>query len=374
MPDPNRTFHGGVFHDSIPGGRSGARIQLRRNEIVAEATCEGEPFFSLPFDDCDLDLGGASGRMVFCRDPEKTLTIFCEERGFMDELRDGSYGVLAPQLDQLTRLRKGETHRFRFWVIASTLLLTAICIGGYFGVMAGAKAAVKAVPISVDERIGGMAMQSLMLEERLDDNHAATVLVRQIVDKLKPHSAIPDMNFRVAVIKSDQVNAFAVPGGQMCVYTGLIKKAKSPEQIAGVIAHEMSHATLRHGLRAAGQSLGIIAAIQVMIGDVGGLVALGSQVAQQSILTSYSRGAETEADLEGARMLHDAKIDPKAMADFFELLKSEMGDIPGIAVWISSHPQHADRVNNIMKFQFGLPETEYQKLELDLKAAQDALQ
>jgi hypothetical protein len=62
------------------------------------------------------------------------------------------------------------------------------------------------------------------------------------------------------------------------------------------------------------------------------------------------------------------------MADFFELLKSEMGDIPGIAVWISSHPQHADRVNNIMKFQFGLPETEYQKLELDLKAAQDALQ
>jgi hypothetical protein len=51
-----------------------------------------------------------------------------------------------------------------------------------------------------------------------------------------------------------------------------------------------------------------------------------------------------------------------------------MGDIPGIAVWISSHPQHADRVNNIMKFQFGLPETEYQKLELDLKAAQDALQ
>jgi predicted Zn-dependent protease len=177
----------------------------------------------------------------------------------------------------------------------------------------------------------------------------------------------------VYVVQNSEVNAFALPGGQMVVYTGLIKNVESPEQLAGVLAHEMSHATLRHGLQQISQSLGVIAAIQLLVGDVGGLLAVGSQIAQQSVMTSYSRTAETEADIEGAKMLHAAKIDPKAMATFFAKLKHEHGDIPGAISWLSTHPQHEDRIESINNYAESLDATDYKPLELDLAAAQEAI-
>jgi predicted Zn-dependent protease len=181
------------------------------------------------------------------------------------------------------------------------------------------------------------------------------------------------MNFKVIVIESSEVNAFALPGGQMVVYTGLLKKAESGEQVAGVLAHEMSHATLRHGLQRVSQSLGIVAAIQFLIGDAGGLLALGSQAAQTSILTSYSRQSETEADLEGARMLHEAGLDPESISAFFDKLKKEDGDIPGVLVWVSSHPLHEQRIESIAKFKSTLAKKEYAPLDLDLATVKESL-
>lgn len=72
-------------------------------------------------------------------------------------------------------------------------------------------------------------------------------------------------------------------------------------------------------------------------------------------------------------MLHAAKIDPKAMAEFFQLLKDKMGDLPDAVAWISTHPQHETRVENINNHKKTLDVVEYEPLKLDLKAAQDAL-
>jgi predicted Zn-dependent protease len=90
-------------------------------------------------------------------------------------------------------------------------------------------------------------------------------------------------------------------------------------------------------------------------------------------MTSYSRTAETEADIEGAKMLHAAKIDPKAMATFFAKLKHEHGDIPGAISWLSTHPQHEDRIESINNYAESLDATDYKPLELDLAAAQEAI-
>lgn len=373
MIDSQPSYPGGLFHADLPGGRSGALIKLIRAELVAEAQCEGQPQFAIPLHECQLDLGGASGKMLFCRNADRSLTIFSEDPSFTAAIAQSAYGTLETQLQSLRAKRRGEANRFRIGAVVATLVFALVCVGGYFGVLAAARTAVRALPIRIDEQIGEMAIQSLVSEQRLDANHPATVLTREIVKRLQPHAAIPEMNFRVLVVESDEVNAFALPGGQMVVYTGLLKKAQTPEQVAGVIAHEMSHATLRHGLQSVSQSLGIVAAMQFLVGDIGGLVSFGSQIAQKSILTSYSRAAETEADLEGARMLHEAGIDPGAMAEFFGLLNAELGDIPDVAAWISTHPQHARRVENIAQLLQGLPKKEYRSLDLDLQAAQQAL-
>lgn len=373
MLDSSQEYQGGVFHESIPGGRAGAKISVTLQEIVAVTQSDGGQRFAIRLSDCQLDMGGASGKMVFCREAARSLTIFCEEPAFARALDQGSMGLLSEQLSTLRKQQRGDANRFRFWLAASALIFAVACIAGYYGVLAAARATVRALPISIDENIGKMAIQSMALEQRLDADHPTSKFVLKIVDELKPHAAIQGMNFQVMVVDSDEVNAFALPGGQIVVYTGLIKKAKSSEQIAGVIAHEISHATLRHGLQSLSQSLGIVAAIQFMTGDMGGLIALGSHVAQESVLTSYSRNSETEADLEGARMLHAAKIDPQAMADFFSLLKEEEGDIPGVIAWISTHPQHAKRVENISNYEKTLPKTAYVRLELDLEAVKKSL-
>lgn len=374
MIDSQAVYSGGLFHADLPGGRSGALIKLLRAELVAEARCEGQPQFAIPLHECQLDLGGASGKMLFCRNADRSLTIFSEDPSFASAIAQSPYGTLETQYQSLRAKRRAEANRFRIGAVIATVLFALVCVGGYFGVLTAARTAVRALPIRIDEQIGEMAMPALVSEQRLEANHPATVLAREIVRRLQPHAAIPEMNFRVLVVESDEVNAFALPGGQMVVYTGLLKKAQTPEQVAGVIAHEMSHATLRHGLQSVSQSLGIVAAMQFLVGDIGGLVSFGSQIAQKSILTSYSRAAETEADLEGARMLHEAGIDPGAMAEFFGLLNAELGDIPDVAAWISTHPQHARRVENITQLLQALPKKQYPGLDLDLKAAQQALQ
>lgn len=373
MSSGRENFQGGVFHDSVSQGRSGAMISIARGELVADTTSEPSQRFSIPLSQCKLDLGGASGRMVFCRNSDGSLTIFCEEKNFAKELDFQSGGILQEQLQKLKQGHRARENRFRFWLAVSTLACIALLILGYFGVLSAAKVAMRALPVSVDEKIGTMAMSSMEIGRKLDSNHPASKLVQEIVDKLKPHAKVPDMKFKVTVVEGSEVNAFALPGGQIVVYTALIKEAKSAEQIAGVLAHEISHATLRHGIERIGQSLGIVAGIQLLVGDVGGLLALGGQIAQTSILTSYSRTAETEADMEGVRMLHAAKIDPQAMAEFFEMLKEKMGDLPDAVAWISTHPQHETRVQNIQNQKKSLPPVQYEPLSMDLKAVQDAL-
>jgi Zn-dependent protease with chaperone function len=369
----NQSFSGGVFHPSIPGGRAGAQISINRGEIIAYTLGDGQPTFSIPINQCQLELGGASGRMLFCRTHDGQLTIFSEDKQFAKALELHSGGLLGDQISTMKKALRAESSRLGFWIVAGSIACALLLFIGYFAMIWAAKATIASLPISIDEKIGKLAMDSMEVGKRLDPAHPASKLVQSIVDKLQPHAAIPQMKFKVLVVEAPQVNAFALPGGQIVVFTGLIREAKSAEQIAGVLAHEMSHATLRHGLQSVGQSLGIVAAIQLFVGDIGGLVALGAQIAQQSILTSYSRTSETEADLEGARMLHAAKIDPQSMADFFGLLKEKEGDIPDAIAWISTHPQHTTRIENIRNHQKSFPATQYEPLELNLKEAQDAL-
>lgn len=384
MNPQDESFSGGVFHESIQDGRVGARIRVTRGEIIAEPlyssndsatgseSLRDTPNFIIPIREVQLDMGGASGKMIFCRTRDKSLTIFCEEKGFAQALERESAGLLGEQLKTLRGSLRKENRRFMFWASVSCVALALFCVIGYYALLASARTAVHALPISVDEQIGKTAIQS-MINDRLPRDHKASQLVQQIVDRLKPHAKFKEMDFQVYVVQNSEINAFALPGGQMVVFTGLIENVESPEQLAGVIAHEMSHATLRHGLQQISQSLGVIAAIQLMVGDVGGLLAVGTQLAQQSVMTSYSRTAETEADLEGARMLHAANIDPKSMASFFSKLKHEHGDIPGVISWLSTHPQHEDRIESIHTYADSLDSSAYVPLELDLAGAKEAI-
>lgn len=361
-------YDGGIFSGDLPGGRAMARLDLRTDGVRIAIAGDSAQERWIRWEDVSVDVGGASGRMVFLRSRLSDEVVFSEAPGFLSDLQRLGHPTLTESFRTMSDLR---TRRRRSTILAlgSLFLGCAILLPAlYYGLLGAAKLAVKSLPVSVDRSIGQMASQSIPIGQGLPKDHAAQKFVEQVVERLKPYAALQGLDFQVRVVDDPQPNAFALPGGQMVVYTGLLELARSAEQVAGVLAHEMAHATLRHGLMRIGQSMGVIAAVQLLMGDAAGLVALGAQLAQQSVLTSYSRVAEREADLEGARMLHEAGIDPEAMAEFFLLIHQERGDMPKIPTWISTHPGDEDRAESIRRFKATLPPKRYSPMDVDYES------
>ena len=365
-------FEGGVFSDEIEGGRASATIELSTSGMVA-LTSTGQRFGIL-YRDCQLDIGGATGRMVFCRTPDRKLTIFCEDRRFPAALDMESGGELAEQLSAVRGQRLTEGIRWRMWLLGMAIVSVLCLIGGYYALIAIAKASIVAVPVSVDTKIGKLALESLELEGTRVTDKVIVDAVQEMVSRLEPHSELKGLTFEVRVMDSPEVNAFCLPGGKMVVYTGLLKKAKTAEQVAGVLSHEMAHAIKRHGLQRITESLGIVVAIELMIGDVGGLVAIGVELGKSAALTSYSRELETEADIVGVQLLHAAAIDPLELAGFFEMLKDEGNDLPAAMRWLSTHPEHEARIATVRGALAKLGAQEYRPLAIDWDDVQQHLQ
>ena len=151
-----------------------------------------------------------------------------------------------------------------------------------------------------------------------------------------------------------EINAFALPGGPMFLNRGMIEAAKTEGEVAGVMAHEMSHVALRHGTAQAssgqgaqiGGILGQIAGA-IIGGTAGSIISTGSQIAAGAYITKYSRAYESQADILGAQMLARAGYDPREMANMFKTLAEE-GGARG-PEWLSSHPDPGNRYNAIIK-------------------------
>jgi hypothetical protein len=154
------------------------------------------------------------------------------------------------------------------------------------------------------------------------------------------------------VVHDTSINAFALPGGPMYIHTGLIAAADNEAQLAGVMAHEISHVALRHGTNQVSKA-NLIQLPAMLAGVIGGgsmmgqLAQIGIGVGAGSALLKFSRNAERDADLLGTRLLASAGYNPLEMARFFEKLQGESGKRSGVTEFFSSHPNPGNRVNAV---------------------------
>ena len=164
----------------------------------------------------------------------------------------------------------------------------------------------------------------------------------------------PEFRYTFDVINQEEINAFALPGGPMFLNRGMIEKSKTEGEMAGVMAHELSHVALRHGT--AGASKSVLPGLFGTIGQIGGAILGGSagqaigvasQVGAAAWSTKYSREFESQADILGAQMLARAGYDPREMANMFKTIEAEGGG--GDLEWLSSHPNPANRYAAITK-------------------------
>lgn len=337
-------FPGGVFSQQIEGGRAGATVSLSAGAIVA-VTAEGD-LFRVPFAECQLERGGASERMWFCRTRDRSLTIFTEAPGFAEALSMAARRELGPQLEGLLHTQKAEARRRLTAWLTALAVLTVVVWGGYLGLKRAGRASIEVLPPSVDKQLGDLALENMTLGGSVKDDPVLTKAVDEIVKRLTQGDK-SGFKFRVQVVDAEIVNAFALPGGAIVVYTGLLRAAKTPEEVAGVLAHELAHVTRRHGMQRVAQSVGVIACIQLLFGDVSGIAAVAVEVLREGAINSYSRDDEHQADMDAVETLARSSVNPNALADFFAVLeKKEAGSlqVPG---FLATHPDLGQRILDV---------------------------
>jgi predicted Zn-dependent protease len=157
----------------------------------------------------------------------------------------------------------------------------------------------------------------------------------------------------IKVLDAEEVNAMALPGGFFYVNAGLILKAESESELAGVMAHEIAHIAARHGTRQAtrGQLVNIATIPLIFMGGWTGYgIRQAASIAVPLGFLSFSRGFEAEADLLGLQYLYKAGYDPTAFVDFFEKIQSDEKKKPGtMSKVFASHPLTDDRIKNAQK-------------------------
>jgi len=212
-------------------------------------------------------------------------------------------------------------------------------------------------PLSKEEqeKLGAQAAAEVYKQMPvLPDNSPETQYIQKVGTRL--FSVIPpqyNWPFRFHVVQQKDINAFALPGGEMFVNVGTITAAQNEAQLVGVMAHEMSHVYMMHSAKQMGKS----SALQGLAGLAGailggsnsiwaGLAKAGIQIGAGTVMMKYSRTDESQADAVGAIMMYKAGYDPHALADFFKTLAQESGG--GGPQFLSDHPNPANRYQAIV--------------------------
>ncbi len=204
----------------------------------------------------------------------------------------------------------------------------------------------------------------------LPDTDPVAVFVRQLGAKLVAVAPLtPGLDrqwpFNFHVVASGEINAFALPGGTMFVNLGAVQAAQTEAQLAGVMAHEMSHVILRHSTcnlvrqqhRSVWYSLGQIGS-ELALGGVGGdLAAQGLGYARSLSFLKMSRGDERQADMLGVQILYNAGFDPRGLPQFFEVIESK--DPKRGAEWLSDHPNPGNRTEYLDQEIATMPRLEH---------------
>jgi len=198
----------------------------------------------------------------------------------------------------------------------------------------------------------------------------AVAAVNEITQRLAEN--IPDNPyiFDVSVVKSDVVNAFALPGGYVVVFTGLMMKAENGEEVAGVLSHELNHVLQRHGLNRTVKQIGLMAVVTIVLGDQQGLAGLMKRVGVELLTLKFGREQETEADITGMQLLYRAKIDPNGMIRFFKRLSEQ--DKERVEI-LSTHPMSEKRAAQLKAEVATLPKQQTEPFGFDWKTVQESL-
>lgn len=202
-------------------------------------------------------------------------------------------------------------------------------------------------PPSFDKTLGDPTAAEI--KKNITDNKKATELLNEFAQELKLDTS--KFHPKLTVITDETVNAFALPGGNMFFYSGLIQKMESPEELAGVLGHEWGHVVNRHSVRQLVSNLSAFVIVSAVLGDAGGITAVIIENADAITRLSYSRNMESESDDYAIEVLHKNNLDPMGVSKSFTRLKESSKPIlidsteVNIPEFLTTHPDIESRIS-----------------------------
>jgi Zn-dependent protease with chaperone function len=269
--------------------------------------------------------------------PYQSLT--CRDEQFLKELK-----IQCHDYPIVANLFKNSKSTFiKLMLVVGAIFIGLALLAYFFLLPYMVNKAVENFPSDYEKKFGKVMFDQVKASEKWDSTQ--TKLLNDFFESLHFKS---NYNIEILCVKKDEVNAYAMPGGFIVVYEGILKKMKSEEELAGLLAHEFSHIKLKHTLKSTFNNIGFSALLQLVFGsfDESLIGLLGNQTEQLRQL-HYSRTLEQEADENGFNLMKEQSLDPNGMINLFERLKAESSNnVPSI---LSTHPLPNERISYIQK-------------------------
>lgn len=277
-------------------------------------------------------------RLRLERGGELAESVVLSEDGLLEAVR-----AVSPEAARRMGRRAVLDESARDTIAKIGLGVAALAALYVWGLPALASFVAPRVPVSWEDRLGRGVVDRMVPPSRRCVDPARQAALEGILARLL--ATAPESPYRFTLIVADDsvINAFAAPGGYVVVNLGLLRATETPEELAGVLAHEVQHVLRRHSTRAIVREIPLRIAVATMFGG-DAIGELAGRAAGTLAATRYQRGDELEADREGLRMLQAAQVDAGGMVDFFGTLAAQGREAPRLATYLSSHPQTADRI------------------------------
>ncbi len=344
-----KAFTAHAFHPGLGNLMATGTLRLERQKLVFEsdaATVE------LPFSALKMHLGGNGNDLLFFQHPkEPDWTIYTPDLEILELEVFVGYAQLKQQIQAIKAQRK-------HWpkpLVCPAVALVAL-IGLVVVVFAQKDRLVRLlaerVPVAWEKNLGDSLFAQIKTESKFIDQPKLTSQLLAVTERLLPSATNTGLTFEFHILEDTNPNAFAIPGGHVFVNSGLLQAVGRPEELAGVLAHEIAHVTQRHGFRQIINSAGLYLVVQYFLGDASGLLAAIGNSSQLLLRQKYSRDFEREADDAGWNYLVTANIDPRGLIDFFKKLQAEearlpLHDLEGKLTLFRTHPATQERMDRL---------------------------
>jgi Zn-dependent protease with chaperone function len=331
----------GIFFDGQTSARQQVAAELAPDALIVRGA-DGQALAQWPYAELD---------QIYSDDQVLRLGRGRESLARL-EIRDPAFAAaiddMAASVD-----RTGKVQRRLNMKIATLVVLAAASMGSValFALPALATRLAPLVPFGVERKLGqavdaqlraslgsGSAGRPLDCGEAENEQHGRAALAL-LIGRLETAAALP-LPLRAAAMRRKEANAIALPGGQIYVFEGLIARAETPDELAGVIAHEIGHVARRDGVKSVLETSGLSFLFGMLFGDFvgGGAIVVSAKTVLQS---SYSRDTEAAADAYGVALMNKVDGQAEALGALLSRIDDLHGD--GIAI-LRDHPQTADRI------------------------------